>query len=135
MPNQAMPTGCTIVLYRDETATLAVLSGALRLQNSEPIRQQITSMLDQGIQDCYVYLAQLQMIDSSGLGMLVGLHMTARKKKINFCLLAPTADHVKLFDVTRLSSILNLISGAQAGEIWDRLAREENRFTLPPGDV
>jgi len=124
-------SGITIQYYKDAGTVLAVLDGVLRLHNSDWVRGQLTGLMGLEPQVLYLHLAKLLEVDSSGLGLLVGLHMTARKKKIEFILLAPGAQQMKLFESTRLDGVLNLQMGTAAAEAWERLVRNEFAFTPP----
>jgi anti-anti-sigma factor len=112
-----------------------VLGGALRLQNSNWVREQIAGLMDLEPQTLYLHLGRLLEVDSSGLGLLVGLHMTARKRKIEFILLAPTDQQIKLFEATRLNAVFNLQTGTPAANAWERLVRDEFAFTPPAPPV
>jgi anti-anti-sigma factor len=101
--------------YRKDGRILLVLSGSLVLQNSEMLRNRINRYLEPSCQGVDLYLRDLGFIDSSGLGVLVGFHVMAKKKKVDFRLISPAASHMQLFEATRLTSVFNILGGA-AGE-------------------
>lgn len=105
--------------------------GALRMQNSEAVKQHLINFMTEGTEKLYLYLAQLTEIDSAGLGVLVGLHMTARKKKIDFYLTSPTEFQWKLFEATRMTSVFNLLSGIEAESLRSNLVCDRNKTELP----
>lgn len=128
---QQAVNGCVIKAYQDHAAILVELAGVLKLQNCEAAKHQILALLRQENQRFYLHLGQLTEIDSAGLGVLVGLHMTARKSKVDFHLLSPTVYQTRLLETTRLSSILSIYNGIQAEEITARLGRPELKIPLP----
>lgn len=123
--------GCTIKAYKSETTCMAELAGVLKLQNCAAVKNRVLALLQECSQAFYLHLGQVSEVDSAGLGVLVGLHMTARKNKIDFHVLSPTSHQMKLLDATRLTSVLSIVSGVQAEEIWVRLARSENIIPVP----
>jgi anti-anti-sigma factor len=124
--------GCSISVYQSDKLVMAELSGVLKLQNCGAVKNRVLLLLKAGLQAFYLHLGQVSEVDSAGLGVLVGLHMTARKNKIDFNLLSPTACQMKLLDATRLTQVLSIRNGAQAEEVWSRLARPE--FSIPVPD-
>lgn len=132
---QHIIVGCTLRLFRNGPSVLVEMTGVLKLQNCEAIKNRLLPLLPEGIQDLSLHMAQISEVDSAGLGVLVGLHMSARKNKVEFHLLAPTNYQMKLLEATRLNSVLDIRSGMHAEEIWLRLARPEFSIPLPEPQV
>lgn len=128
MIRQNLSPACSLTVYRNDSFILAALSGNLRLHNCEEVKQRVINLLTEDVRNFYLHLGQLKELDSVGLGVLVGLHTTARKRKCDFSLLSPTTFQVKLFEATRLNTIFSVISGVEAETLWLRLARDENRI-------
>ncbi|MCE5230092.1 STAS domain-containing protein [bacterium] len=116
---------CDVRVFRRDNQDLLVLDGSLVLQNSEKVRTQIHDLLDGARPNVDIFLGQLGFIDSSGLGVLVGFHVTARKNKVELRLLAPTAPHMHLFEATRLNSIFKIMNSAESAPILAELAVPE----------
>jgi anti-anti-sigma factor len=133
MSGQRTIPECNVSIYRNGPEILAVLAGALRMQNGDLVKQKMLDLMVEGVQNIYLHLSRLMEVDSAGLGVLVGLHITSRKRKINFALVAPTNFQMKLFETTRLNSVFSLIDGIEAVDIWNKLARDENLVPLPDG--
>lgn len=123
--------GCSINVYQSDKMVMAELAGVLKLQNCGAVKNRVILLLKEGIQAFYLHLGQVSEVDSAGLGVLVGLHMTARKNKIDFLLLSPTAYQMKLLDATRLTQVLSIRNGEAAEEIRSRLARPELSIPVP----
>ena len=58
----------------------------------------------------------------------MGLHITARRHAVNFVLLSPSAEQMRLLETTRLIDVLAIHSGLQAAQIRSRLVSEANRI-------
>lgn len=125
------PMQCTLAAFRKEATALVDMAGSLRLHQTEQIRQSVAALMTEGTEKVYIYLGRLFDMDSAGLGMLVGLHMTARKKKIEMWLVSPTDYQMRLLEATKLTAVLNLVSGPQGEALRADLAREELRIALP----
>lgn len=127
MADQKMTEGVSFQAYRNGDKTMVRLIGHLRMLNSETVRGWIQEQMQQEGQQLYLDMSQMSDVDSAGLGVLVGLHMTARSRKVGFYLIAPLANHLRLFEVTRLNMVLSIVTGAEAEQIRTQLIRPEFR--------
>jgi anti-anti-sigma factor len=125
--------GCSIRAYRNSSAIMIELNGVLRMQNSEELKQHLMSCMTNEVKKYYINLAKLTEIDSAGLGVLIGLHMTARKKKIDFLLASPTEPQMKLFAMTRVNTIFSVIGGIEAETVMADFIQDAAQ-TQPPTD-
>lgn len=119
-----MPIGdeaCHLELHRSGDELLVMMSGVLRLSNGESTKNRLLELLDGTIQHLYINLAGVTEIDSAGLGVLVGLHMTSRTKKVNCRYLSPSPFQMRLFETTRITSIFSILTGIEAETIKQRL--------------
>lgn len=124
-------TSCDLIAYRSANEMLVVLAGSLRLYNSESVKKQILELIDSEPDILYLHLGQLVELDSAGLGVLVGVHIHARKRKIELKLLSPSAPQMKLLETTRLTAVLTIVSGVEAQDIRNRIEKAENQYELP----
>lgn len=124
-------TGCTIKAYKSENTCMAEMAGVLKLHNCSAVKNRVLALLQNSGQAFYLHMGQVSEVDSAGLGVLVGLHMTARKNKIDFHVMSPNSHQMKMLDATRLSSVLSIVGGVKSEEIWGRLARPENIIPIP----
>jgi anti-anti-sigma factor len=122
---------CQLTAYRKDGELLVKCSGWLRLDNSEEVKSQVQILMGDAVEKLYLHVGELHELDSAGLGVLIGLHMTARKNKIAFQLLAPSANQMRLLETTRLTSILTILSGLEAETVRQRLEKPELNAPLP----
>jgi len=101
------------------------------MDNSQNIRDRLQLLLELASGKFYLHIGNVTELDSAGLGVLVGLHMTARKRKVDFVLVAPTAGQMRLLETTRLTSILSILSGLEAETLRQRLARPDQGVSEP----
>lgn len=124
-PSQANSPKCDIGVYQRDSQTLLVLDGSLVLQNSEKVRARVHPLLETSSQNVDIFIGKLGFIDSSGLGVLVGFQVMAKKNKVNLRILAPTPTHMHLFEATRLNSVFRIVDSAAAAPILADMAMPE----------
>jgi anti-anti-sigma factor len=122
---------CTLAVYRDGNDLLVSASGSLVLATSENIKSRMHALMNGYVGALYFCIRELRDLDSAGLGLLVGLHMTSRKAKINFSLMSPNADHMHLLTATKLTSILSIVSGIEAETLRQRMERPDLAVSEP----
>ena len=103
-------------------------SGMMCLQTCDAIKSRVLEFVQPEVATLFLDLSALTDVDSAGLGVLVGLHMTSRKQSISLVVLSPNPFQMKLMDSTRLSSVLTIESGVQAVKAHERLEKLENRL-------
>lgn len=123
--------GCSVSVFRKEREAMAMLGGTIRMGNCDKIKYFLLPLFDPPLDYFYVHLAQVQELDSSGLGVLVGLHMTARNRKAQLKILAPSHYIAKLLESTRLNTIINVAGGLEAEETRRRLEKPEFELAAP----
>lgn len=102
---------------------LITLRGSILLTNSEETCTKIETFLKtEGLKNLYICLADVNMVDSAGLGILVRINGRAKSAKIKFSLLSPQSGVADLLQRSKLDLILNVKSGKDAREIVERLA-------------
>ncbi|MCL5270884.1 MAG: STAS domain-containing protein [bacterium] len=101
------------------------------MQNCDDLKNQLLPSFDATVKTVHLCLAGLTEIDSAGLGVLVGLHMTTRKNKQLLQLLAPTEFQLRLFQVTRLNTVFTILGATEAGIVRERLEVDANSLPLP----
>jgi anti-sigma B factor antagonist len=94
-------------------ANEVLLSGVLDVSTVHDVRQAVHAALDAGSGDLVVDLRDVQMLDATGLGMLVGAHRKAGRAGRRLVLrnLSPQLD--RLLRVSRLNRILVVEAAAQ----------------------
>lgn len=84
------------------------LSGRLSAATVADVRLALRLAVDGGIDDLVVGLAGVEVVDATGLGVLVATHRRALRagRRLVLCDVPPRLD--RLFGLTRLHRILNL---------------------------
>lgn len=121
------PEACRLSCFRDGDQCLVIPQGVLKMSNTASFRNCVLALFQDEPGTLFVDLSGLQEIDSAGLGTLVGLHMTARKRKQTIKLLSPTPHQLQLFKLTRLDTIFTILSTAEALALRSRLETERFR--------
>lgn len=78
--------------------------------NKDDLMESIQESLADGKKRIVLDLSNVASIDSSGLGALVDGYKKAKFQNANFLLLNPTATVQKVFNMTRITLFLNLIT-------------------------
>ncbi len=112
------------IFQKDQTLLLRAL-GVLHLTNYDAFNTSVLRLLKEfRPETIYLDLAQLTGLDSAGMGVLVGLHMTARNRKMEFKILSP-ADYIsKLFETTKLNAVFTILNGLDAEIIRNSIEAE-----------
>ena len=82
------------------------LSGILDVSTVHDVRLAVHAALDDGAGDLYVDLRDVEMLDATGLGMLVGAHRRAGRSGRRLVLRNLSPQLVRLLRVSRLNRIL-----------------------------
>ena len=105
---------------------LFVLRGRLVLQYCHDTKHRLTALFTPQVDQVYLYLGELQFLDSAGLGLLVGLKMNANKNRTRLVFLAPPSRIEDIFRVSKLDTIFEINSGTEAELICATLRKEEH---------
>ncbi len=84
------------------------LAGELDLRYVPEVRGAIRGLLDEGLVDIIVNLTNLDFIDSSGLGVLVGGLARVREKQGEIKLVCANRRIVRVFEMTRLTQLFEI---------------------------
>lgn len=101
-----MTTQLTVESRREEP-NLAVLSllGEVDVANVAQVREEALRLLAAGVKGLVVDLGGVEYMDSSGLGMLVGLQKRMREADGKLALASPRPRVERLLDITGLARI------------------------------
>ncbi len=93
----------------DDGLVVVALSGELDFHDADRARQGLTgAALSPGCRGVRVNLAQLEFIDSSGLGALVAGYKTATAAGVGYAVANPNRLVRQVLDTTRLGELLGL---------------------------
>jgi anti-sigma B factor antagonist len=73
-----------------------------------PLRDLMNGLLTEGKSRFVLNLAGVDYIDSSGLGQLVSIWGSVRNRKGHMTLLSPSKRVLRLFEITRLTSVFEI---------------------------
>ncbi|MHB9025968.1 MAG: STAS domain-containing protein [Armatimonadota bacterium] len=84
------------------------LAGELDLRNVPEVRRAIRGLLEEGQVNILVNLTDLDFIDSSGLGVLVGGLARVREKQGEIKLVCANRRILRVFEMTRLTQLFEI---------------------------
>jgi anti-anti-sigma factor len=92
-----------IVVTREDNKTVVRPSGDNIVAATLPeLRLKLRCMVDEGVRDLVVDLADINMVDSSGIGLLISAHNSLRKLGGQLALIHASADLLELFRSMRM---------------------------------
>ena len=112
--------------YRKGQELYLVLSGQLVLKHCKDTKVRLNNLFTPQVDQIYLYLGNLTFLDSAGLGVLVGMKMTANKHRTRLVFLSPPSRVEDIFRVSKLDSIFEIRSGSEAEVIRGGLERDDN---------
>ena len=135
-----------IKIYKFKEKLYIALFGKVVLEECDKFKNSAMSFIDRGISQIYIDLENVNFIDSAGLGVLVGLKMTANKNKSRLILLNPSKGVYDILYVSKLDNIFDIITGKEAEtsraslmveeyivkEIQENSMEEQDKRILPP---
>jgi len=74
-----------------------------------PLRELMNSLLNEGQRHFVLNLSAVDYIDSSGLGQLISIWTSIRNKEGHMTVLNPNKRVQRLFDITRLNTIFEIL--------------------------
>jgi anti-sigma B factor antagonist len=84
------------------------LSGELDLGSVPEVRRAIRGLIDEGQVNFEINLTQLEFIDSSGLGVLVGGLARVREKEGEIKIVCANRRILRVFEMTRLTQLFEI---------------------------
>ena len=88
---------------------VAAVVGRLDLRTAPELRAQVAAALAAGPGSMIIDLSDVEFIDSSGLGVLIGLHKQAAAHGGRLTIVAPTGSARQIFALTRTESFFNFV--------------------------
>jgi anti-sigma B factor antagonist len=96
---------------RDGRTVLMIKEGRLDAHNSGELKDRILKLFEEGGRDLVVDLADVQFIDSSGLGALLSGHKNAIHRSTGFALVGLQPRVKAMFELTRLQRVFEIYPG------------------------
>lgn len=90
------------------------VSGELDMATAPTLRQQVVALVSHGAIDLVINLDGVEFIDSTGLGVLVGAVKRIRTAGGELRVVCSRKHLLSLFEITRLTRILDLFDSVEA---------------------
>ncbi len=103
-----------IKVEHDGEALVLRLRGSLDIATSPSVRAALSEAADEGKHNIIVDLTELQFIDSTGLGALIGGHRRAMEQGGRVSLVAREGAILRLLNITGLIRVFPVYSNRQA---------------------
>lgn len=117
-------------VYHTRNEAYIAFRGRIVLEDCERLRAAAIAAISRAdIERVYVDLSQVDYIDSAGLGLLVGLKMTAKKSGARIILLAPTRTVADILYISKLEGIFEILGGPEAMAVKSRVVAGQSPGT------
>ncbi len=103
-----MSTPLKIGARTEEGASILTLTGEVEVANAAQVRDAALKLVESGPRFLVVDLSGVDYMDSTGLGMLVGLLKRLKEKGGDLLIAGPQPRVRKLFDITGLAQVLRI---------------------------
>ncbi|XDD42847.1 STAS domain-containing protein [Leptospira sp. WS60.C2] len=91
-----------------ESAVYFELSGEINLYNSQVMKENIELLIEKGIHNIFLNFEQVSYIDSSGLGVCLGIHSRLVKQQGYIRIVSPSEKVRYVLELTKLKSLLQI---------------------------
>jgi anti-sigma B factor antagonist len=109
-------------------ADIAVLriAGEVDLYNAPQLKEEMLALIDGGVRHLIVDLSQTQLLDSTGLGALIGGLKRLRERDGDLCLMSPRPRIRRDLEKTRLVKVFDICDSIDgAVQKWKELGVTE----------
>jgi anti-anti-sigma factor len=96
------------VRYRDDTALIVCVGRVVYGEEAASLRARVKGLIAQSAKSIILDLSGVTYLDSGALGVLTGLHMSARQANCNFRLANLTPRTAKLLQTTNLTNFFDI---------------------------
>jgi anti-sigma B factor antagonist len=93
--------------------TVVDISGRIVLERTTTLRRLVSDLLDNESMKIVFNLGDAEYVDSAGLGCLVGLLTSVRKRNSDLKLLNPSAKIRNALRITRLDTVFDIFNNEQ----------------------
>jgi anti-anti-sigma factor len=92
-----------IEITREENKTVLRPAGDSIVAATLPdLRSKMRAMVEEGVQELVIDLTDVQMVDSSGIGLLISAHNSLRKSGGKLAVIHASAEILELFQTMRM---------------------------------
>jgi anti-sigma B factor antagonist len=125
-----------IKIYESSGKVLIRLRGRIVLDECDRLKSTIIPLVTPSITAINLDLSEVDFVDSAGLGALVGIKVSSNKHRARLALINPSRNVSDILMVSKLDSIFDIVTGADAEELIRSLAQpqyERSAGDGPPG--
>ncbi|MCX7046969.1 MAG: STAS domain-containing protein [Candidatus Sumerlaeota bacterium] len=119
-------------IYCTPTTIYIKISGRIVLDECEVFKSAVYPLFQRKVSQIAIDLENAQFIDSAGLGALVGMKTRASQANARFVLVNPAQPIMEILNISKLSTIFQILTGLEATTLRVANARPENLLP-PPG--
>ena len=116
--------------YCTPTTIYIKICGRIVLDEYEVFKSAVYPLFQRKVSQIAIDLENAQFIDSAGLGALVGMKTRASQANARFVLVNPAQPIMEILNISKLSTIFQILTGLEAATLRVANARPEN--LLPP---
>jgi anti-sigma B factor antagonist len=92
----------------EENLAVVDLQGEVDAFTAPKLKQEIINQIERGVSHIAINLANVNYLDSTGLGVLIGGLKRTRDKNGELVLICPNVRIMRIFDITGLSRIFEM---------------------------
>lgn len=122
-------------IFENSGQLLFHLSGRIVLDECDRLKSSILQFLGPKVTQLYLDLSKVDFIDSAGLGALVGIKVSANKHRAKLAIISPSRGVSDILTVSKLDSIFEIITGADAEQIVTSIAKPETEKSIAAGQA
>lgn len=120
-----------IRIYEATGNLLVRLAGRIVLDECDRLKSTIVPAISGSVSQVNLDMSGVEFIDSAGLGALVGIKVSANKQRAKLTLVTPSRGVSDILMVSKLDSIFDVMTGADAEALVKTLAQPQ--FERSPG--
>lgn len=94
----------------NETTCILAIEGEIDVYTSPQLKQDITQLAEKGVKHLIINLSQVEYLDSTGLGVLIGGLKRLRENDGNMALVGPGMRILRIFEITGLDKIFDIFA-------------------------
>ena len=91
-----------IVVTREDNKAVVRPAGDMVAATLPELRAKMREIVEEGVRELVIDLADVQMVDSSGIGLLISAHNSLRKAGGQLAVIHASADILELFRTMRI---------------------------------
>lgn len=126
-----MPAGYAREIESSESGVVVSVSGEVDIYTASELRADLYAALDSSTGSLIVDLSEVGFIDSTGLGVLIGLLRRSNEKERPLALVIPGTNIARIFALTGLDKVFTIVKSR--AEAW-RLAAKSGRVSAEKSD-